>query len=268
MAGLATPFGFPLGASSPLEVRNISPAVDTVVTETTPILFEVVSPSLPLLVVISVDFPSSGISELAYGGTLTAYYSNLQSFATSTVDGWSFKFLRTPKWPGTPLTITIFASDAAGNSLTQALTWTVEQAVVVAPSSSSVSSTVAASTDPLGFGIVRPFRRVPTNDFQTASGATLVRAAVGQVLGTAVGDVPWRPRFGTLLARLRHMRNAQALPVLARISIENALRQWEPRVEVTEVSVEPAVGDNANKVLLSLRYRISNAQADIVRLLV
>lgn len=258
--------------SGALDIENISPSVVTVLGENDQVLFNVITPDLPLQVVIVAEFPSVAISELVYAdGSLSPYYNNSQSFGVATVDGYSFSIFRTPKWPAREINIRVFAADASGNMLTQTLTWDVEQAVaptIVTTNNGVAAGFSASSADPLGFGIIRPFRRVPTNDFATASGASLVRAAVGQVLGTARGDVPWRPSFGTILTRLRHMRNVQALPEIARISIEDALKRWEPRIQVTDVSAAPATGENSNKVILSVVYRISSSQPDIVRLLV
>jgi phage baseplate assembly protein W len=111
---------------------------------------------------------------------------------------------------------------------------------------------------PLGFGLVRPFRRTAQNDFASASGPPLVRACVGQVIGTVVGEVPWRPRFGTLLARLRHMRNTAALPELARLSIGEGLQRWETRAVLSDVGAAPIKMGTENMVLLSVRYRIGD----------
>lgn len=97
----------------------------------------------------------------------------------------------------------------------------------------------AASLIFLGKGLLRPFRRDEKSDFANAAGEELVRACVGQVLGTrcnsahAVGELPWRPEFGSLLHSLRHSNNNDALHQVAQGFVIDALRRWEPRVNVT-----------------------------------
>lgn len=122
--------------------------------------------------------------------------------------------------------------------------------------------------DPLGFGLVRPFARTSTSDFASRSGEDLVRATVGQILGTAIGELPWRPNFGTTLSKLKHMRNTSQLPELARLSIQEALARWEPRVTISDISAEPVSIGNENKVLLSIAYRVANSNPTAVKVLI
>jgi phage baseplate assembly protein W len=95
----------------------------------------------------------------------------------------------------------------------------------------------------LGSGLLRPFRRDEKNDFASGSGADLVAACVGQVLGTrasgpsGVGELPWRPEFGSAdLNALRHAQNDDALADLGVVYVGEALRRWEPRARVTRVT--------------------------------
>lgn len=97
----------------------------------------------------------------------------------------------------------------------------------------------SASVIFLGNGLLRPFRRDEKNDFANGSGAELVKAAVGQVLGTrtstatTIGELPWRPEFGSLLHTLRHSNNNDGLKQIAKGFVIDAIRRWEPRVRVT-----------------------------------
>jgi phage baseplate assembly protein W len=101
----------------------------------------------------------------------------------------------------------------------------------------------AASVIFLGRGLLRPFVRDEKNDFANGSGADLVRAAVGQVLGTrtstaqTIGELPWRPEFGSLLHTLRHSNNNDMLTQIAKGFVVDALRRWEPRVRVTGFAI-------------------------------
>lgn len=91
----------------------------------------------------------------------------------------------------------------------------------------------------LGSGLIRPFRRDEKSDFANASGADLVKSAVGLILGTRAtsaqiaGELPWRPEFGSLLPTLRHSNNDDELQQIAQAFVVDALSRWEPRVRVT-----------------------------------
>lgn len=116
----------------------------------------------------------------------------------------------------------------------------------------------------LGFGLIRPFRRDEKNDFANSGGEALVRACVGQVLGTQCssdftqGEVPWNTEFGSLLYMLRHMRNDNALQELGRVYVVESLKRWEPRVRVkkTAITRETTEGQGENQLIIRLRYDI------------
>jgi phage baseplate assembly protein W len=99
------------------------------------------------------------------------------------------------------------------------------------------------STDLLGHGLLRPFRRDQKSDFANSGGAELVAACVGQILGTerdagaAAGELPWDDEMGSRLHLLRHRNNDQTTQELARVYVSEALAQ-EPRARLTGVSVE------------------------------
>lgn len=114
----------------------------------------------------------------------------------------------------------------------------------------------AAFSDPLGTGLVRPFRRTERGDFATASGEPLVGSCVGQVLGTEENSLPWRPEFGSRLYLLRHAPiDVDVTPELARVYAEEALRRWEPRARIGGCRVaQPTPGDRSTlRVFLDWR---------------
>ena len=91
----------------------------------------------------------------------------------------------------------------------------------------------------LGGGIVRPFRRTEHQDFANDSGIPEVLSCVGQVLGTRKGTAPWRPDFGCDLERLRHKNKDADFVALVRGTVDDALRRWEPRAQVSAVESDP-----------------------------
>lgn len=121
---------------------------------------------------------------------------------------------------------------------------------VFVSSESAVAPAVArAGGSLLGTGILRPFRRDQNGDFQSGSGAYLVRAAVGLVLGTicnsqtTYGELPWRTEFGSLLQLLRMRNNDGMLAQVAKRYAIDALTYWVPSVRVKETMLIPARKD-------------------------
>jgi len=118
------------------------------------------------------------------------------------------------------------------------------------------------SNEFLGFGLLRPFRRDRKADFAAAGGEALVRSAVGQILGTMAssdftqGELPWRTEFGSLLHLLRHQKNDAVLQELARVHVADALKRWEPRVQLTSVQVTRERDRGENVLSIRLRYSI------------
>jgi hypothetical protein len=117
----------------------------------------------------------------------------------------------------------------------------------------------------LGFGLLRPFRRDRKADFAAAGGEALIRSAVGQILGTMAssdftqGELPWRTEFGSLLHLLRHQKNDAVLQELARVHVADALKRWEPRVQLTSVQVTRERDRGENVLAIRLRYNIISA---------
>lgn len=119
-------------------------------------------------------------------------------------------------------------------------------------SGSSGPGAAAAAADPLGSALIRPFRRTERNDFLQGFGVPEVMSGVGQVLGTEPGTLPWRPDFGCAIGRLRHQANSATTEDLARVFVQDALQQWEPRVQLTSVAQVPA-GDKTISLRVTTR---------------
>lgn len=126
-------------------------------------------------------------------------------------------------------------------------TWTVASTVTVVAADIQVrvldrAINIGANAH-LGVCIRRPFQRDQKNDIANAHTTELVRAAVGQVIGTFAaseftqGEIPWNTEFGSLLYLLRFQNNDIALENLARLHVIDALTRWEPRVLVKTVNI-------------------------------
>lgn len=116
---------------------------------------------------------------------------------------------------------------------------------------------MALDTSFFGRGLVRPFRRDARSDFLSSEDVALIRANVGQILGTRArgnglqGEVRWDGRIGSKLHLLRHSNNNPALGELGRVYVIEALSQ-EPRIRVNAVE---AVAASAGTDTLQLRVR-------------
>lgn len=114
--------------------------------------------------------------------------------------------------------------------------------------------------DFLGKGLINPFRR-GSRDFVSAERVELVRSSVRQILGTRaaigddiVGELAWRPDFGSKFWQLKHRNNDGTLKGLAIAYAYEALA-WEPRIEVVGVTTEPDV-NAPNRLSIRVTYRI------------
>ena len=121
----------------------------------------------------------------------------------------------------------------------------------------------ASGAEFLGRGILRPLRRDQKLDFANATGARLVAASVGQILGTqcdsehAAGELPWRTEFGSKLYLLRQRLNSNALVEQARRFVADAIKRWEPRVRITETHItrgSAPTGGTLNMLVIRVKY--------------
>jgi Bacteriophage baseplate protein W len=108
-------------------------------------------------------------------------------------------------------------------------------------------------------GLAFPFRVDPvTRGLQTAAGDDKIRQNVRLILGTRLGERPMLRDFGTRFPGLVHDPNDDVLADIAKNHAREALMRWEPRIFVTEATVER---DPEEGVLrLRLQYLHANEQ--------
>lgn len=127
--------------------------------------------------------------------------------------------------------------------------------------------------DFLGCGLVIPFER-GSLDFRNACEVELIKSSVRQILGTRaavgnfLGDLPWRPDFGSKLWILRHRNNDPTLQGQAVAFVMEAM-QWEPRIRVTSVELLRGIptDEELRKLRVLVRYRIIEENVDENRVL-
>lgn len=92
--------------------------------------------------------------------------------------------------------------------------------------------------DFLGRGLVTPLRRLGPSDFVSSEGPELVRSALKQIVGTRRGDLRWRPTFGLVIDQSRNKLENEDLAALLSSDIEAAVRQFEPRIDMLNITVK------------------------------
>jgi phage baseplate assembly protein W len=95
----------------------------------------------------------------------------------------------------------------------------------------------------------------PRANFVMAFDELSVRQSIEIILSTRKGERVMRPEFGCDLDRLLFAPNNAATQALAAFEVTEALRAWEPRIEVLDVSAR-AGGVNGEQLLIDIDYRV------------
>jgi len=118
-----------------------------------------------------------------------------------------------------------------------------------------------------GRGIAFPPHLGADGRWAWSEGPDNIRESIQVVLMTEPGERLRLPGFGSGLRRLLFEPNSVATRRLVQEAIETALREWEPRIELESVVVEPA--EAADAALATLTYRLvasGAAEQTIIRI--
>lgn len=107
----------------------------------------------------------------------------------------------------------------------------------------------------LGAGWKFPLRVTPGGGFDFSSGEQSVEEAIWILLGTAKGERQMLPRFGCGIHDLVFVPNNPATRGNVQHLVKDALTEWEPRIDVLDVNVSSAPGEE-NTMLIRVDYRI------------
>ena len=88
-----------------------------------------------------------------------------------------------------------------------------------------------------------------------ASDELSVRQSIEIILSTAKGERVMRPDFGCDLDKLLFAPNNGTTRALAEFEVKEALKSWEPRIELFEVSAR-AAGASGEQLLIDINYRV------------
>jgi phage baseplate assembly protein W len=107
--------------------------------------------------------------------------------------------------------------------------------------------------DFLGVGVSFPLR-VENGKIAWSRYEESIRESIMTILGTAMGERVMRPDFGCGIHDLAFSVNDVSTASLAIFYVEEALKKWEPRIEVINVdaNADRKEGDRLN---ISIEYR-------------
>ena len=101
------------------------------------------------------------------------------------------------------------------------------------------------AADFIGRGILFPLRVDQSGSIALGSGADDIDASIRMAIITAPGERVMRPQFGCRIWDLLFEPVTPGLLGLIAQAVDEALAQWEPRVEVTEVDPQPDERDGS-----------------------
>ena len=82
-----------------------------------------------------------------------------------------------------------------------------------------------------------------------------IKECITVILGTKPGERQMLPEFGCRVHELMFSANTHATATIAAGYVKDALRRWEPRIEVTSVDAWP---DAQGKLQIQVHYRIKS----------
>lgn len=110
-------------------------------------------------------------------------------------------------------------------------------------------------TDLLGSGLAFPLQVDRAGGIALASGHDDIQQALELILGTAPGERPMRPEFGCRIHDHVFANADGATAALITADVLDALRRWEPRIDVQDVVVTSAPEDQT-VLFVDVRYSI------------
>jgi len=109
----------------------------------------------------------------------------------------------------------------------------------------------------IGQGLAFPLQVNPQGGIALASGERDVEQAIRIILSTAPGERVMRPEFGCRIHELVFAPHDAATESLVVYYVEEALVQWEPRIDVQEVDVSADPGRDG-ALLVEIKYRVKD----------
>jgi len=112
-----------------------------------------------------------------------------------------------------------------------------------------------SAADFVGRGISFPMRVDQSGAIAMTHGGPDIDGSLRMVLTTAPGERLMRPQFGCRIWDLLFEPiNANTIGLMGE-AVRDAVSQWEPRIDLEDVDIEPDPVD-ASKVMINLVYRV------------
>lgn len=111
------------------------------------------------------------------------------------------------------------------------------------------------AADFIGRGIAFPMRVDQSGSIAFGVGTDGIDASIRMALMTAPGERVMRPQFGCRIWDLLFEPiNANTIGLMAE-AVRDAISQWEPRVDLEDVDIEPDPAQ-PSRVLIDIAYRV------------
>lgn len=91
-----------------------------------------------------------------------------------------------------------------------------------------------------------------------------VRESIWLILLTEPGERLYRPTFGCRLSELTFAPINSKTLTLMRIWVQEALEEWEPRIEIAQVLTRPRVEQGAVFIVINYRLRSTHERQSLV----
>lgn len=115
----------------------------------------------------------------------------------------------------------------------------------------------------LGVGFAFP-PAAASGDLATAAYETDIQQSIQIILGTAPGERVMRPDFGAGLKNLVFEPMNTTTAALAQYNVQQALIQWEPRIDQIGVTVTPEPSTGTLQIQINYRVRATNVFYNLV----
>lgn len=109
-------------------------------------------------------------------------------------------------------------------------------------------------TDFLGIGVSFPLR-IEESKLKWSAYEESIEESVMLILSTTKGERLMRPEFGCGLSELVFAKNDMSTASLAIFYVEEALKEWEPRIELIKVDANPDKANNS-RLNIEIEYKI------------
>lgn len=109
----------------------------------------------------------------------------------------------------------------------------------------------------IGQGWAFPLRIDPQGGIALAKGERDIEQAIRIILGTAPGERRMRPEFGCRIHELVFAPHNAATERLVAYYVQEALERWEPRIELRDVAVAAAPGQEG-ALLVEVKYQVKD----------